>query len=159
MKQIRFQSPQYFEQWQWSWAMSSALCSVTLLHKTGRAPRAISGLIVFTVVHILLLIGFLENKHAGLWTPEPLLLARRRILFRNTCKHIARTANAITALFWRMTMDVDIVVLKCQKCNQCLNVLFDCSLRLFSKFRNSGIPEPSSFPKYDCLRLILLCDQ
>ena len=30
--------------------MSSALCIVTLLHKTGRALRAISGLTVFTVV-------------------------------------------------------------------------------------------------------------
>ena len=37
------------------------------------------------------------------------------------------------ALYWRMIKNIDIVVLKCQKCNECLNVHKSlCSLRMLS---------------------------
>ena len=38
-----------------------------------------------------------------------------------TVKNIARIANAVpVTLYSRVTMNVEIVVLNCQKCNQCL---------------------------------------
>ena len=39
----------------------------------------------------------------------------------NDTKNIARIANAVpVTLYSRVTMNVEIVVLNCQKCNQCL---------------------------------------
>ena len=60
-----------------------------------------------------------------------LLVKLTNALYKNK-KKIERIANAVpVALYSRVPINVEIVVLNCQKCNQCLKVKGHKSLGLF----------------------------
>ena len=64
------------------------------------------------------------------------LLKPKVALTSDWLKNIARIANAVpVTLYSRVTLNVDIVILNCQKCNQCLKghkgALWRCSLTVF----------------------------
>ena len=69
--------------------------------------------------------GLLALKALQIYIDPPVLstltMSDRWEAFTNILKNIARIAKAVpVTLYSRVTVNVEIVVLNCQKCNQCL---------------------------------------
>ena len=70
--------------------------------------------------------GLLALKALQIYIDPPVLstltMSDRWEAFTNILKNIARIAKAVpVTLYSRVTVNVEIVVLNCQKCNQCLD--------------------------------------